>query len=89
MEDAVTHGSIIFHLLQLQLVDFLGWLGTRVSDIGRIQNAFKMIPFEVASGLGTARKVWWTDERHQIFMMFLVSLVESFQSSQLPEASPK
>lgn len=36
----------------------------------------------MASGLGTARKGWWTDERHQIFMMFLVSLVESFQSSQ-------
>lgn len=49
MEDAVTDGSIIFYLLQLQLVDFLGWLGTQVSDIGRIQNAFKMIPFAIAN----------------------------------------
>ena len=59
MEDAVTHGSIIFHLLQLQLVDFLGWLGTRVSDIGRIQNAFKMIPFAIANGL----RAWYGKER--------------------------
>ena len=86
MEDAVTHGSIIFHLLQLQLVDFLGWLGTRVSDIGRIQNAFKMIPFEVASGLGTARKVWWTRtvDRRKTSDLHDVSCVTGREFSKLP-----